>query len=445
MGTFLSLCYTAVDIICLILFLDVFAQRRLNGLNFLLSALGYVLLGCWIPLILLNIVGQNQALKIFIVLLIDFIIAKLLYTGISNTTLCFFVSLEYLLSYCLSFTVGMICSTICGMDSNTFQSSKIRVIVYGIIAYSLQLFLALMFRKVMRSKSFKQSRHPIRIPQIILYWLFPCASFMVLIVLLYISTGKNVSEAIIAFTCGLIIAANAAIIFLLERMERAMEREQQLFSLGQQLEVQVRSMESASKLFSEQRKKVHDFRSHLNTLQVLLQGHEYESAEAYLKSVSKQQTERLFLVNTHHTILDALFNTKASEAIQEGVDIDFRVNDLSTLPFEAADMVVLLSNLLDNAIEANRLYCGDKKIHVTALWKRSFLFSIRNTSNPVKIENYTIQTTKSDPQLHGFGLSNVKLILEKYDGDFTMVYEDNWFQFTGEISQQPISCHQNSN
>lgn len=73
---------------------------------------------------------------------------------------------------------------------------------------------------------------------------------------------------------------------------------------------------------------------------------------------------------------DALFNTKASEALQEGIDIDFRVNDLSTLPFEAADMVVLLSNLLDNAIEANRLYRGDKKIYVTALWKSSFLFSM---------------------------------------------------------------------
>lgn len=118
------------------------------------------------------------------------------------------------------------------------------------------------------------------------------------------------------------------------------------------------------------------------------------------------------MVNTHHSILDALFNTKASEAIQEGIEIDFRVNDLSMLPFEAADMVVLLSNLLDNAIEANRSYCGSKKIHVIALWKKSFLFSIRNTSNPVRIENNTIQTTKPDPQLHGFGLSNVKLILE---------------------------------
>lgn len=384
MGTFLSLCYTAVDTICLILFLDVFEQRRFDGLKFHLHVLEYVLLSCWVPLILSIIVGHNQALKILIILLIDFIIAKRLYTEISTAILCFFVSLEYLLSYCLSFTVGMTCSVIFG------------------IAYSLQLFLALMFRKIMRPRRFGKNRHSLRISQIIMYGLFPSASFMVLIVLLYISTGRNVSEAILAFTCGLIIAANAAIIFLLERMEQAMEREQQLFSLGQQLEVQVRSMESASKLFSEQRKKVHDYRSHLNTLRVLLQNHEYEPAEVYLNSVSKQQTERLFLVNTHHSILDALFNTKASEAIQEGIEIDFRVNDLSMLPFEAADMVVLLSNLLDNAIEANRSYCGSKKIHVTALWKKSFLFSIRNTSNPVRIENNTIQTTKPDPPTSWF-------------------------------------------
>lgn len=39
MGTFLSLCYTAVDTICLILFLDVFEQRRFDGLKFHLHVL----------------------------------------------------------------------------------------------------------------------------------------------------------------------------------------------------------------------------------------------------------------------------------------------------------------------------------------------------------------------------------------------------------------------
>ena len=81
-------------------------------------------------------------------------------------------------------------------------SSPICVIIYGIIAYSLQLFLALMFRKIMRPRRFGKNRHSLRISQIIMYGLFPSASFMVLIVLLYISTGRNVSEAILAFTCG---------------------------------------------------------------------------------------------------------------------------------------------------------------------------------------------------------------------------------------------------
>lgn len=115
---------------------------------------------------------------------------KVIY-GNFNYCAWIFVSLEYLLSYCLSFTIGMICSTICGMDSDTFKASEFRVIVYGVIAYSLQLFLVLIFRKIMRQSKFKQSQHSLRTPQITLYWLFPCASFMVLIVLLYISTGKK--------------------------------------------------------------------------------------------------------------------------------------------------------------------------------------------------------------------------------------------------------------
>lgn len=435
MGTFLSFCYTVVDSSCLILFFDSFAQRRWKNYKFYIGVLCLILLSFANIQISLFMMHRNQIFKIVILLFVYTIISKILYTKMSIIKVVFLASLEYLLTYSLSFTVGMISSFICGVNGETFRNSFFRVFIYGLFYYSLQLFVTVIFRKYMQQKNHKQCHSRLSDFQLLLYCLFPLSSFTMLMILLYISTGKTIHESTIALTCGLIITANVAMIFLLERMERAMEREQQLFSLGQQLEVQVRSMESASKLFSEQRKKVHDFRSHLNTLQVLLQGHEYESAEAYLKSVSKQQTERLFLVNTHHTILDALFNTKASEALQEGIDIDFRVNDLSTLPFEAADMVVLLSNLLDNAIEANRLYRGDKKIYVTALWKSSFLFSIRNTSNPVKIENNTIQTTKSDPQLHGFGLSNVKLILEKYDSDFTMVYEDNWFQFTGEISQ----------
>lgn len=105
-----------------------------------------------------------------------------------------------------------------------------------------------------------------------------------------------------------------------------------------------------------------------------MKNQEYSAAEEYLEKITEQQTDRLFLVNTHHPILDALFNTKAAEATQKKISIDFEVNDLSKLPFDASDMVVLLSNLLDNAIEACQQYDkGDKAIHVMAVAQQDFL------------------------------------------------------------------------
>ena len=50
-----------------------------------------------------------------------------------------------------------------------------------------------------------------------------------------------------------------------------------------------------------------------------------------------------------------------------------------------------------------------------------------------------IPTTKPEPQMHGFGLANIRLILEKYSGEYTMFYENGWFQFTADIPFTPIS------
>ena len=172
----------------------------------------------------------------------------------------------------------------------------------------------------------------------------------------------------------------------------------------------------------------------------LMKNQEYSAAEEYLEKITEQQTDRLFLVNTHHPILDALFNTKAAEATQKKISIDFEVNDLSNLPFDVSDMVVLLSNLLDNAIEACQQYDkGDKAIHVMAVAQQDFFISVRNTSEPVVIISGSIPTTKPEPQMHGFGLANIRLILEKYSGEYTMFYENGWFQFTADIPFTPIS------
>ena len=426
MGDLLSFLYTVVDTLSLIFFLDAFAQRRWDNWKFTLGIGCLVALNFWILQVPLVFFGRDQAVKIGMILLSYTLSARALYREISSGMLMLLVCIEYLVTYCLSFGLGMAGAFICGMDGASFQASFPLMISYGVVNYSTELFLAYTFRKLMRRRRGLKAPNKLTGVRSGLYFLFPGTSFVMLVLLLYMTTGKDASEMVIAAACGLIFAANVAVLYLLERMEQTVENQERVLALEQQLQFQAKNMEAASQLYTAQRHKVHDFRAHLNTLQGLLQNQEYDAAEQYLNSVSKEQTDRLFLVNSHHAILDALFNTKATEALQKGIDIDF----------ELSDMVVLFSNLLDNAIEACEKIEGDRVIRVSAVLKQSFLFSVRNTALPVEIKNDTIQTTKPNANLHGFGLSNIKLILNKYHADFIMDYEDGWFQFTGEINVQ---------
>ena len=434
MDALISLVYTIIDSVCVCLFLDAFASHRWRDHRFLVGVIVQTILmyaSIEFSVIALN---RNQIVKIFLILLSCFIVARTLYENISGRFLLFLIVVEYLLTYSLSFAVGILATSVCGMDAQTFQADKALSLIYGISYYSAELFIIALFRKMMLQRMGNRPRSAAQHSQLILYFLFPCASFVMLV------SGHNIEEFVSAGCCILIFISNVAVLFLLERMEYAASEREQLLMLNQQIQLQSKNMTSASELYSAQRKKVHDFRAHLNILNQLMKNQEYSAAEEYLEKITEQQTDRLFLVNTHHPILDALFNTKAAEATQKKISIDFEVNDLSNLPFDASDIVVLLSNLLDNAIEACQRYDkGDKTIHVMAVAQQDFFISVRNTSEPVTIINSSIPTTKPEPQLHGFGLANIRLILEKYSGEYTMFYENGWFQFTADIPLTPIS------
>ena len=77
-----------------------------------------------------------------------------------------------------------------------------------------------------------------------------------------------------------------------------------------------------------------------------------------------------------------------------------KVNDLSNIPLSTQDLAILLSNLLDNAIEACKANDGAKQIFFTMLDGSPITLSIANTSKPFKIVNGHIPSKKKEPA-HG--------------------------------------------
>ena len=166
------------------------------------------------------------------------------------------------------------------------------------------------------------------------------------------------------------------------------------------------------------------------------------NAESFNISLQSKQNERILLVNTHHAALDALLNQKALVAKNRKIDIQFSVNDLSPIKIDMVDLTVVISNTLDNAIEAcEKLPETDRQIYVQALLEEDELFyAVRNKSLPVNmIANQLPASTKENPSFHGYGLQNVHTTLEKYHTLYAMDYENGWFEFATELPNTLIS------
>ena len=180
-------------------------------------------------------------------------------------------------------------------------------------------------------------------------------------------------------------------------------------------------------------------------LSAYLENRQIKDAQDYIATLREHQTDRILIANTHNSTIDALLNQKAQVAKKNNIDIRFKVNDLSGTKVAPMDLVIIIGNLLDNAIEAClKLPAGEREIYAQLLLEGTLFLSFRNTSPPVEIVNGYIATTKKPPDLHGFGLQNVKTALKKYDSFYDMAYEDGYFAFTIEMENDLPSATKNS-
>lgn len=247
------------------------------------------------------------------------------------------------------------------------------------------------------------------------------------------------------FVCACFITfLQTAAMFLVSWMEQNAHYREETLSLQTKAQAQQESIEALSAAYAQQRKLTHDFQAHLDTLAGLLtqEPPDASAVQKYVQGLRAAQTDRILLVNTHHAALDALLNQKALVAKNRKIDIQFSVNDLSAVKINTVDLTILISNTLDNAIEAcEKLPEEERQIFVQVLLEEDVLFyAVRNRSLPVNVQPGQLPvTTKIPPSLHGYGLENVRTTLKKYSSLYAINYADGWFGFATDLPNTLIS------
>lgn len=263
--------------------------------------------------------------------------------------------------------------------------------------------------------------------------LFPAISILMFLMFFYYGPkDEDISISIVIFS-GILMVANIAMLYIISGIEKATVHEQDARLLKQQISLQTENYNALKKNYNVQRIATHEFERHIQVLKDLLDREEYDSAKSYVRALQANRTLRIFCINSNNPVIDVILNQKHQLAQENRITMRVQVNDLSPISYQTDELVVLLSNLLDNAIEACLRLDGRREILCTILKEDSVYISIRNTSNPVVIVNNEIPTSKPDATEHGFGIPAVKYILERLNAEYTFAYNDGWFQFVAEI------------
>lgn len=161
--------------------------------------------------------------------------------------------------------------------------------------------------------------------------------------------------------------------------------------------------------FTQQRKITHEFRNQLDTVGNLLDREEYDRAASYVQHLRCSIQEIVPCIHTNHPVVDAVLNQKYQQAAQKGIGMLLSCNDLAAIPLEDGDLVTLLGNILDNAISASA-QTAEKQIWVR-LWQEQGVYRL-----VVRNDCPEIPATRRAQEviLHGYGMSLVHTVLEKY-------------------------------
>ena len=189
--------------------------------------------------------------------------------------------------------------------------------------------------------------------------------------------------------------------------------------------------------YDQQARHMHDYKNQLNCIQGLLNNGSTEEAITYIQSLSGNLKKTMDLINTNHAVVNVVVNQKYKYALEKGITMVISVNDLSRLSMSEEDIVTILVNLLDNAIEACEKLSGNKIIQFKMqLEEEQLILSIRNPAGaPVIIKGKTAATTKKDKALHGIGLMNVDSVIKKNHGTSVLKCTDGYFYFSAIIPQ----------
>jgi len=179
----------------------------------------------------------------------------------------------------------------------------------------------------------------------------------------------------------------------------------------------------------------HDIKHYAVVMNNMLKEEKYAELKKMIEELGGGYLLGTNVIYTSDNSLNAVLNNKLAICKQSGIKFSVQISCM--IPKEIIiDMCVILSNLLDNAIEAEKQEkSGYIKTNISMRGNMLNFSVINKVTEPVLIVNPGLSTTKKDKSRHGFGLRSVSRRVAELDGIYTYKEEGGAFK---TIIQIPV-------
>ena len=344
----------------------------------------------------------------------------------------FWVFLSMALLFAIALTSGTVISVVAGTTSeeifsqSNFPLRALYIVVVNIIKFTL-FYLISNSRRRIQSNS-KAMALCLMIPVIsvvsgIWIWtLFLRAEFV------------QIYDNIILLIAGSYLLINLLSFLFYDILEKDAEEKMYLVARQGHYDIMEQYTEQIKGTNREIRVWQHDMKQHLNCMSDMLIKNDVTGAAKYLEKFTDSVKGTYLRISSGNYIADAVLSSKISLAIERGINFDCKASLPENLSIDDVDFCSILSNILENAIEACEriadkpfIRCNVEKI------KSQLVIEVENSSDGNYKKNGDVFKSVKEKGVHGIGLRHTQSIVEKYEGLCGINAEENIFKILVSI------------
>lgn len=411
-------CVYLFEMLVSVIFFDNVSVRRFSLLKTFLIGATLFEIGAFVSIFVIN----NPALNTLLTFIANITFALFCF-DIGKRAALFYSIILGASSFLLEMISVLFVSSVQGLYFFEYKS-EILQLIFEVVLSKLIYFIAVLV--ILR---FVKGNGKVKIP--LGFFVYPIISVAAVGAFFYICTNEVVEQShqvVLAAVSVLLLFSVFSSFLTFQLYMQKVNENSQLHQEQQKIKSDVEYYNILKRQLDFFREFAHDIKNHLTVMKNI---NTDPRLDEEISKMSDNLTVYNKISNSGNYMLDVIIDKCAAECEMGGMNFTFDTSRENLLRLEAYDVVTVLGNLLDNAVEAARV-SENKKIRLeTSAQNGIAIIKVSNSCDvPPKLNGKKPPvTTKEDKSFHGIGLKAVIRTIAKYNGDIDFSYDKESRQF----------------